>query len=162
MTAPASSSAVPVRSPLRVGLAAGLLGLALILLVHTYADRYTGGMWATAPNAMALPRALLSVWAGLAGVVLVAEWRGRVIASADDIRAVLWIAALLVAGAALLPWIGFLMAITPVVAGCLLALGERRPLVLILATAFLGPGVWALFHHALLIRLPSVLPGGLL
>ena len=150
------------RSPFRVALAALLLVAALGLLAHTFAPRYAAGMWATAPRAMILPRAVLLVWAALAGAVLLAEWRGGAAAAAGELRPVLRLGGLLLVAAVALPWLGFALVVTPLVPAVLLVLGERRPVVLLLATALLGPGLWALFHHVLLIRLPSVLPGGLL
>ena len=150
------------RSALRLLVAGLLLGVALALLAHSYAPRYAAGMYATAPNAMVLPRVLLALWAGMAAVVLVAEWRAAPARPAGDLRPVLWLGGSLLLAAVALPHVGFAVMVTPLVGLSLVAMGERRPFVLLLATALLGPALWFLFHHVLLIRLPSILRGGLL
>ena len=159
---PAAEGAWRGVSRFRVALPLALVALASGLLAHAFDARYATGIFATAPNAMALPKVLLALWAGLALAILVAEWRAEAAPASGDPRPVLWLGAMLVGAALLLPVTGFAIVVTPLVLGSLVAMGERRPIVLLAATALLGPGLWALFHHVLLIRLPSILPGGLL
>ena len=149
-------------SAFRLAVAALLLLAALVLLLHSYAPRYAAGMYATAPNAMVLPRVLLVLWAGMAAAVLVAEWRATPDRPKGDVAPVLWLGAFFLVAAITLPFVGFAIMITPLMAAGLVVMGERHPLVLLAATALLGPGLWFLFHHVLLIRLPSIVPGGLL
>ena len=143
-----------------LALAAALAAAGAALLAHSFAARYSTGVIASAPNAMTLPRALLGLWVALALAVAVAELRARKGEVSDPVRPALWLGGLLLLAAVLLPVAGFALAITPLVAASLVVLGERRPLPLLLATALLGPGLWYLFHHVLLIRLPSIVPGG--
>lgn len=153
----------PASRPLfRPAVAASLAAVAVALLIHTFDDRYSSGMFATAPNAMVLPRGLLILWAGLAIATLVADLRRPTASGRDGISTALWLCVILLASAAALPAIGFAATVTPLVPAALVAMGERRVLVLLLATTLLGPGLWLLFHHVLLIRLPSILPGGLM
>ncbi|WP_308917842.1 tripartite tricarboxylate transporter TctB family protein [Jannaschia sp. LMIT008] len=158
----ADDTGTAARSPFRLGLALLLAAAALALLAHAFAPRYATGIFATAPNAMVLPKVLLALWGGMALALVAVEWRGTGPVAAGRWATVLWLGAILVGAALLLPVAGFALTVTPVVFASLLAMGERRPLVLLVATAVLGPGLWALFHHVLLIRLPSILPGGLL
>lgn len=46
-----------------------LLTTAVGMLAHSFAPRYVGGLFATAPNAMVLPRGLLLLWAGMVVIV---------------------------------------------------------------------------------------------
>ena len=137
-----------------------LVALATGLLVHSTAPRYHTGIAASAPNAMVLPQVLLVLWIGLGLAALVGDLRASRRVDGGRLRPALLLAAALLATAVLLPRVGFLIVITPLVPACLVALGERRPVPLVGATLLLGPGLWYLFHHQLLIRLPSVATGG--
>ncbi|TFL16050.1 tripartite tricarboxylate transporter TctB family protein [Jannaschia formosa] len=163
MTAPAPTGGRPSRRPLwRFAVAALLLAAAAVLLIHSFDPRYSRGMYETAPRAMILPRGLLIAWGGMAAAAMAAEWLRPAPSDRDGTGTALWLAGVFLAGAIALPFAGFALTIAPVTFAALVVLGERRPLVLLAATALLGPGLWALFHHVLLIRLPSILPGGLL
>ncbi len=139
--------------------ALALLVGAGVLYWHSLDPRYSAGMFATAPNAMVLPRVLLGGIAVLAAAVLVMEW-GRPLATHTDARRAWMLAAAFAAAALALPFTGFAIMVTALMVVCLLVMGERRPLVLLTVTAITGPGLWYLFHHVLLIRLPSVISGG--
>lgn len=163
MTDPLGSDGRSERRPLfRLAVAALLTAAAVALLVHTFDPRYASGMFATAPNAMVLPRVLLILWAGLALAGLVVDWRNPEASGRDGLSVAILLCGVMGTGAVALPAIGFAATVTLLVAAALIAMGERRIPVLLLATAVLGPGLWALFHHLLQIRLPSVLPGGLM
>lgn len=143
--------------------ALALVLAAAALLHHSFAPRYARGMFATAPNAMVLPRVLLATIGLLACAVLVNEWRAPSGPAAGAQSAALraWgLAAALTVAALALPHTGFAIMITALIPVCLLLTGERRPFVLLAVTAVTGPGLWYLFHHVLLIRLPSIVSGG--
>lgn len=139
--------------------ALAMLSGAVVLYRHSLEPRYATGMFATAPNAMMLPRVLLAVIGGLALAVLVMEWRRPMPAAAPAGR-VWMLAAAFAAAAVALPHTGFAIMITALMLASLLVMGERRPLVLLAVTAATGPALWYLFHHVLLIRLPSIVSGG--
>lgn len=62
----------------------------------------------------------------------------------------------------LIPTLGFLIAITTSLPLLLVLMGTRGKWRVIVATAILGPTIWFVFHHVLLLRLPSIVPGGML
>lgn len=153
----------PTRRPLyRLAVASILLATAIILMWHSFDGRYARGMFATAPNAMILPRGLLAIWMTLTVAAFVVDWVRPKTAAGDGLSAAIWLSGIFLAGAIALPHIGFAAMTTPVIGAGLIAMGERRVLPWLVATATLGPGLWFLFHHILSIRLPSVLPGGML
>ena len=160
MSEPASERPPGRRAAYPLILAVALAAAGAALLAHSFAARYSTGVIASAPNAMTLPRTLLGLWVALALAVAAAELRARTGGRADLVRPALWLGGLLLLAAVLLPVAGFALTVTPLVAACLVALGERRPVPLLFATALLGPGLWYLFHHVFLIRLPSIMPGG--
>lgn len=144
----------------RVAVSGALVAAGIALYVHTYHEKYHTGFAASDPNAMILPRALLAMLIALGAL---AAWRDlrTAVASQPDSRAATFIlpAALLVASA-LVAYVGFVLAVAPLIAVALFALGERRWTALLATTAIVGVGFWYLFHHVLLIRLPSVASGG--
>ena len=157
-----SSSPAPARRP---ALGRALLALALVvaaagLLFHSTQPRYHSGVYATAPNAMVLPQVLLALWIALGLASLALDLRAPPASERRAYRPALLVGAGLLAMAVALPHAGFVLTVTPLVLASLVALGERRPLPLLAATVLLGPGLWYLFHHVLLIRLPSVATGG--
>ena len=139
--------------------ALALLAGAVALFHHSLDPRYSTGMFATAPNAMVLPRVLLGVIAVLSLAGLAMEWRRPLTVPPSAGRAWLLCAAF-AAAALLLPHTGFAIMITGLILVILPIMGERRPLVVLAVTAICGPGLWYLFHHVFLIRLPSIVSGG--
>jgi hypothetical protein len=70
MIDPATQGVLAKRRPLwRMVVAVVLLTTAVGMLAHSFAPRYVGGLFATAPNAMVLPRGLLLLWAGMVVIV---------------------------------------------------------------------------------------------
>ena len=59
-----------------------------------------------------------------------------------------------------LPVLGYAVAVTLGLGGLLWILGERDPLRFAVTLILLGPGLWAVFHHLLGLRLPLLVSGG--
>ena len=116
--------------------------------------------WAGPSDAMLVPRVVLSVWCLVALLIVVAEAARGVPAVTPSFSPLpLLMAAVLVAALAM-KHIGFLLPSLPLIALTLWLFRVRRPLSLILATILIAGGLWFLFHHVLLIRLPSLLTSG--
>jgi hypothetical protein len=145
----------------RAAVSGALAAAGLALYAHTYHEKYHTGFAASDPNSMILPRALLGLLVVLGAF---AAWRD--LRSADALPppaprvATLFLPAALLVGSALVAYAGFLLAVAPLIAVALYALGERRWGAILATTAIVGVGFWYLFHHVLLIRLPSVMSGG--
>ncbi|HSJ96887.1 MAG TPA: tripartite tricarboxylate transporter TctB family protein [Myxococcota bacterium] len=145
----------------RAAVSGALAAAGLALYAHTYHEKYHTGFAASDPNAMILPRALLALLVALGAL---AAWRDLRVPDAlpppAPRMATLLLPAALLAGSALVAYVGFLLAVAPLIAVALYALGERRWGAILATTAVVGVGFWYLFHHVLLIRLPSVMSGG--
>lgn len=156
------SAGAPRGARIRRAAVSGALALsALALYAHTYHEKYHTGFAASDPNAMILPRALLGLIVALGAF---AAWRD--LRSAEALPppaprvATLLLPAVLLVGSALVAYLGFLLAVAPLLAVTLYGLGERRWGAILATTAVVGVGFWYLFHHVLLIRLPSIMSGG--
>lgn len=122
--------------------------------------------WQGPESAMLVPRIVLTIWCVMALAILVGELirqapRQRT-AKAPRARSPLplLMAAVLIAAVATASF-GFLIPVLPLVALTLWLFRIRRPLPLVLGTVVIGGGLWFLFHHVLMIRLPALLTSGL-
>ena len=122
--------------------------------------------WQGPESAMLVPRIVLTIWCVMALAILIGELihpapRQR---KTQALRArsplPLLMAAVLIAAVATAS-LGFLIPVLPLVALTLWLFRIRRPLPLVLGTVVIGGGLWFLFHHVLLIRLPALLTSGL-
>lgn len=144
----------------RVAVSGALVAAGIALYVHTYHEKYHTGFAASDPNAMILPRALLAMLIVLGALAAWRDLRTAVASQPDSRAATLILPAALLVASALVAYVGFVLAVAPLIAVALFALGERRWTALLATTAIVGVGFWYLFHHVLLIRLPSVASGG--
>ncbi|WP_299260720.1 tripartite tricarboxylate transporter TctB family protein [uncultured Kushneria sp.] len=118
--------------------------------------------WQGPSDAMLVPRFVLAIWCAAALVVLIGELIRRApMPSAPRSPLPLLMAAVLIAAIATAS-LGFLIPVLPLVALTLWLFRVRQPLWIALGTLILGGGLWFLFHHVLLIRLPTLLTSGLI
>ncbi|MFC0338381.1 Tripartite tricarboxylate transporter TctB family protein [Kushneria avicenniae] len=118
--------------------------------------------WQGPDDAMLVPRFVLTIWCATALMVLIGELIRRApVAKAQRSPLPLLMAAVLIAAIATAS-LGFLIPALPLVALTLWLFRVRQPLWLVLGTLILGGGLWFLFHHVLLIRLPTLLASGLI
>lgn len=137
----------------------------IALYFSTYSDQYKIGFATSDPNAMVLPRIVLSALAIFLLIDTINETRKALLASSPktEIRAgTYWLMMGMIAVTAAMPYTGFVLCVTPLVAAVVFFLGERRWLYILLTVFIAGVGFWFFFHHVLLIRLPSIISGGLL
>lgn len=144
----------------RVAVSGALVATGIALYVHTYHEKYHTGFAASDPNSMILPRALLAMLIALGALAAWRDLRTAVASQPDSRAATLFLPAALLVASALVAYVGFVLAVAPLIAVALFAMGERRWTALLATTAIVGVGFWYLFHHVLLIRLPSVASGG--
>ncbi|GHB14930.1 tripartite tricarboxylate transporter TctB family protein [Salinicola rhizosphaerae] len=118
--------------------------------------------WQGPADAMLVPRIVLTIWCAVAALVLIGECAKRLPREGGGLSPLpLLMAAVLVAAIAMAS-LGFLIPILPLVALTLWLFRIQRPLPLVLGTLIIGGGLWFLFHHVLLIRLPALLTSGLI
>ncbi|WP_110670037.1 tripartite tricarboxylate transporter TctB family protein [Salinicola halophilus] len=118
--------------------------------------------WQGPADAMLVPRFVLAIWCAAALVVLIGELIRRApMPRVSRSPLPLLMAAVLIAAVATAS-LGFLIPVLPLVALTLWLFRVRQPLWLALGTLILGGGLWFLFHHVLLIRLPTLLTNGLI
>lgn len=143
--------------------ALALLAPGLGLLVYSYAGASGGGINAASTDSpMQLPRILLGAWILLGLVVLVqALLKPQASSERFEDRSVWAFMGVVTVMAIALPFLGYLIPISLGLILLLALLRERRIVQGLVAFVLLGPGLWYLFHHALGIRLPSFLSGGL-
>jgi hypothetical protein len=144
----------------RAAVSVALAAAGIALYVHTYHAKYHTGFAASDPNAMMLPRALLAMLVVLGVIAAWQDWRGSAAALPASRAAMLALPAALLVASALVAYVGFVLAVAPLIAVVLVLLGERRWTAILATTLIVGVGFWFLFHHVLLIRLPSVASGG--
>lgn len=137
----------------RVLLALGLFLIGIVLAFQA---------WGGPPDAMLVPRIVLSLWCGVALVITIVEfWRASgmgnwSLSPLPVLMVAILVAAIAVAG------LGFLIPALPLVALTLWMFRLHRPLSLAVGTLVIAGGLWFLFHHVLLIRLPTLLNSGAL
>jgi hypothetical protein len=144
----------------RVAVSGALVAAGIALYVHTFHEKYHTGFAASDPNAMILPRTLLAMLIALGALAVWQDVRAQIAPRPGSRVASLYLPAALLVASALVAYVGFVLAVAPLVAVALFALGERRWTAIAATTAIVGVGFWFLFHHVLLIRLPSVASGG--
>ena len=141
-----------------------LLLAGAVLLYSDIGDNSGGGNIAAAHRSFSLPVALLVIWIGLAALLLVqslvrlkAPSSGRL--ETPPMESVKLIAAIIItlATAVGTVYFGYLVPVTIGISAFLLAIGEYNPMRLTFGIFLFGPGLWFLFHHVLLIRLPSLI-----
>ncbi|MGM8850634.1 tripartite tricarboxylate transporter TctB family protein [Salinicola halophyticus] len=117
--------------------------------------------WQGPDSAMLVPRIVLTIWCVMALAILIGELVRRVPVKNVTLSPLpLLMAAVLIAAIATAS-LGFLIPALPLVALTLWLFRIRRPLPLLVGTIVIGGGLWFLFHHVLLIRLPALLTSGL-
>lgn len=137
----------------RVLLALGLFLVGLVLAFHA---------WAGPSDAMLVPRIVLTLWCGVALAITIVEfWRASGLGNWSLSALPVLMAAMLIAAIAVAS-LGFLIPSLPLVALTLWMFRLRRPLPLAVGTLVIAGGLWFLFHHVLLIRLPTLLNSGAL
>lgn len=116
--------------------------------------------WSGPGEAMLVPRVVLTIWCVVAVALVFIELVRSVPNPDFSLSALpLLMISVLVAAFAMARF-GFLLPALPVVALTLWLFRIRRPLPLAVGTLVIGGGLWFLFHHVLLIRLPSLLTSG--
>ncbi|MCB8840397.1 tripartite tricarboxylate transporter TctB family protein [Aurantimonas sp. VKM B-3413] len=153
-------------------ISAGFTLVGVVFLVAAFAGGGAGsGNLAAGDTPDALPRILLFAWVGLGLADLVRQLfagRGRAevadggVAGETAQSGVLGVMALALLLAVAIVFAGYLVPVLVVLPLLLYATGTRSPFAFLLSFLVLGPGLWFLFQHVLEIRLPSLLPGGLL
>ncbi|MCE7520189.1 tripartite tricarboxylate transporter TctB family protein [Halomonas titanicae] len=137
----------------RVLLALGLFLIGVVLAFHA---------WGGPSDAMLVPRIVLTLWCVIALAITLAELsRGSGLGSGSLSTLPVLMAAVLIAAIAVAS-LGFLIPSLPLVALTLWMFRLRRPLPLAVGTLVIAGGLWFLFHHVLLIRLPTLLNSGAL
>lgn len=117
--------------------------------------------WQGPADAMLVPRIVLTIWCVVTLAVLIGEVVRCVPLESVTLSPLpLLMAAVLIAAIAMAS-LGFLIPTLPLIGLTLWLFRIRRPLPLILGTLVIGGGLWFLFHHVLLIRLPALLTSGL-
>lgn len=117
--------------------------------------------WQGPADAMLVPRIVLTIWCVVTLAVLIGEVVRCVPLENVTLSPLpLLMAAVLIAAIAMAS-LGFLIPTLPLIGLTLWLFRIRRPLPLILGTLVIGGGLWFLFHHVLLIRLPALLTSGL-
>ncbi|MEC8916818.1 MAG: tripartite tricarboxylate transporter TctB family protein [Pseudomonadota bacterium] len=118
--------------------------------------------WQGPDNAMLVPRIVLTIWCAVALAILIGELIRLVPVKRATLTPLpLLMAAVLIAAIATAS-LGFLIPALPLVALTLWLFRIRRPLPLLLGTIVIGGGLWFLFHHVLMIRLPALLTNGVI
>lgn len=135
----------------RLLLALALLGIGAGLSVAA---------WNGPSDAMLVPRVVLSIWCLVAVLIVVTELVKGAPAVAPSFSPLPLLMVAVLVAALTMKHIGFLLPSLPLVALTLWLFRVRRPLPLMLATTLIAGGLWFLFHHVLLIRLPSLLTSG--
>ncbi|GAA4223986.1 hypothetical protein GCM10022290_26280 [Sagittula marina] len=117
---------------------------------------------ASTDQPMRLPRILLGLWAllGVGCALRPARSDDTSDGRAQHLGRTTALIGMLFLVAVSLPTLGYLVPVTGGVAVLLWLLEERRPLPFAVSLAVLGPGLWALFHHGLGLRLPLMMSGG--
>ncbi|MFS8173820.1 tripartite tricarboxylate transporter TctB family protein [Vreelandella titanicae] len=134
-------------------LALGLFLIGVVLAFHA---------WGGPSDAMLVPRIVLTLWCVIALAITLAELsRGSGLGSGSLSTLPVLMAAVLIAAIAVAS-LGFLIPSLPLVALTLWMFRLRRPLPLAVGTLVIAGGLWFLFHHVLLIRLPTLLNSGAL
>lgn len=139
-----------------------LIGMAFVAFISSFSG--SGGINAASIDSpMRLPRILLGIWAalGLACASRVMFRGGTTESGSLQLHRLLAFGAVLLAIAVALPFLGYLLTVTIGLAVLLCLLGERHPVRFGAALLLLGPGLWALFHHVLGLRLPLLMSGGM-
>ncbi len=137
----------------RVLLALGLFLVGAVLAFHA---------WNGPSDAMLVPRFVLTLWCGVAlAITLVEMSRVTGLGSWSLSTLLVLMAAMLIAAIAVAS-LGFLLPALPLVALTLWLFRLHRPLPLAVGTLAIAGGLWFLFHHVLLIRLPTLLTSGAL
>ena len=154
MATPSRAARGVAAALLLAGLLAGLLASAGLAVSQ--------GNLASVGDPLLLPGILIVCWVALAGLILWRESR-RTAGTTDPDPGRTWsvILVCLLGGAAVAPF-GMLLAVAFTTPAVLWLCGERSFWRLLGVATALGPGLWFLFHHVFLIRLPSLLSGGLL
>ncbi|WP_148253129.1 tripartite tricarboxylate transporter TctB family protein [Aidingimonas lacisalsi] len=133
-----------------------LLGLALFLVGIVLAFH----AWRGPTDAMLVPRVVLTLWCGVALAITLVELSHATAMSSRSLSPLpVLMAAVLIAAIAVAS-LGFLLPSLPLVALTLWLFRLRRPLPLAVGTLVIAGGLWFLFHHVLLIRLPTLLTSG--
>lgn len=146
-----------------------LLLLAGAFLLYSDISSSSGaGNIAAAQRSFSLPVTLLVIWIGLAGLLLVQSLVKLKVSSSEPRTAspveagkLIAVAIITLATGIGTVYLGYLVPVTIGIAAFLLAVGERNPVRLALGIFLFGPGLWFLFHHILLIRLPSLISADL-
>nr|WP_163502103.1 hypothetical protein [Halomonas socia] len=134
-------------------MALGLFLVGAVLAFHA---------WNGPSDAMLVPRFVLTLWCGVAlAITLVEMSRVTGLGSWSLSTLLVLMAAMLIAAIAVAS-LGFLLPALPLVALTLWLFRLHRPLPLAVGTLAIAGGLWFLFHHVLLIRLPTLLTSGAL
>lgn len=150
-----------VRRPAELIVTLCLIGVALVAFISSFS--VSGGINAASVDSpMRLPRILLGIWAvlGVGCAIRVMLPGGSNEDGSIQPPRVLVAGAVLLAIGVALPFLGYLLTIGVGLAVLLWLLGERHPVRFAAAFLLLGPGLWALFHHLLGLRLPLLISGG--
>lgn len=157
----ASDSGTMKKNIGRVAFCGALMLGGIGVFFSTFDTVYQTGFAASDSNAMVLPRILLIILVGLTAITCFTETSRPRDASHKSVGLkTSWVAGLFVLATAIMPYTGFVLCIAPLIAMVTYALGETRWHVIAGIAGVVGIGFWYLFHHILLIRLPSIASGG--
>lgn len=154
----------PAGFPRRLGefvVALALVAIAVLAFLTSLTGSEQGNV-ASTDSPMQLPRILLGIWMvlGLLCTVMAGFLAPKGRAGSYRVYRVALFAVILSAVSLGILFLGYLIPVTLGLGAMLLCLGERQPLRFALTLLILGPGLWALFHHGLGLRLPLLISGG--
>lgn len=153
----------------------GFTLLGAVFLVVAFTTGGGRGNLAAGDTPDALPRILLFAWVGLGLADILRQVVGSRTSSpatdgdpAEGVRdksqgsALAGVMALTLVLSIAIVFAGYLLPVLICLPVILFLTGTRKAMPFAAAFLLLGPGLWFLFHHMLGIRLPILLPGGLL
>ncbi|MBZ9558622.1 MULTISPECIES: tripartite tricarboxylate transporter TctB family protein [unclassified Modicisalibacter] len=119
-----------------------------------------GQAWSGPANAMLVPRVVLTLWSVIALAITVMELASHQSRDMRYLSPLPLLMASVLAAAVAVASLGFLVPSLPLVALTLWLFRVRRPVSLLMGTLVIAGGLWFLFHHVLLIRLPTLMTNG--
>lgn len=118
--------------------------------------------WNGPADAMLMPRVVLAIWCAMALALVIVEALRHAPAPRPSLSPLPLLMGAVLVAAVTMDTLGFLLPALVLVALTLWLFRVRRPLSLLVGTALIGGGLWFLFHHVLLIRLPALLNSGVI
>ncbi|MCG7599675.1 tripartite tricarboxylate transporter TctB family protein [Halomonas sp. McH1-25] len=118
--------------------------------------------WNGPDGAMLVPRVVLAIWCAMALSLVIVEALRRAPPLKPSLSPLPLLMGAVLVAAVTVDTLGFLLPALVLVALTLWLFRVRRPLPLLVGTVLIGGGLWFLFHHVLLIRLPAMMNSGVI